>query len=175
MRIPPEAWLWSWISPSDGPKSWTSPGLVGQGGDKVARSEKWRGVPAWPWGCSSILFSPAHGSSGCARPLEVNRIWGEGTLSFKAWNQSYSRDGNKFQPMCLFSSFSSGPGSPPSSPGLTHNVFFLVAMWLSVFDLQNLEQELGDLGSWFTLPPKHSFSHWVTSVIPFTLSLCFLI
>lgn len=36
--------------------------------------------------------------------------------------------------------------------------------WLSDFwvsDLQHLDQELGDLGSRFTLPPDHTFSHWV--------------
>lgn len=71
-----------------------------------------------------------------------------------------------------FRSFSSGPGSSLSSPGLNRNTLF--SLGILVFDLQHLVQELGDLSSRFCYTVTHLIADRL-SVTPFALSLCFLI
>lgn len=102
----------------------------------------------------------------CARPFEVSRILGEGTLPFKAWDQSYSRDESKFQPMCLVQQFLEWARKSSFTSWTDPQCFLLGCYFTGVFNLQYLDQKLEDLLSLFTLPPSHSFSHWVTTWFP---------
>lgn len=86
-----------------GPKNRTSPGLAGQGRDRVVEA---REVKESACMAMRLFFIPF---LNCPQQpwvlpglLRVSRILGEETLSsFKAWDQSYSRDRNEFQSMHL--------------------------------------------------------------------------
>lgn len=132
MRVQYEARFWNSVSPNNGLKSWTSPSLAGQRGDKNRRGQR-RG-----------------GKGGEEETLS----------SFKAWGP-HSHFREQVPTNVSSFTVLEWPGSFPSSPGLNNNTLFSLVIWLLVFDPQHLGQELGALGSPLTLLTDHSLHHWI--------------